>query len=362
MIYHLMPSSPYTRYYLEILASRPDLFSHKEHYFLIERSSLKGFAIESAKHFPHIIMDNYWGFVPYLYNFQADDRLIIHQFSNPRLYAHLYLFPQLIKQCIWSVWGCDVYFFKYRTKSIKDSILEHLRRKIIPKIPIITSILYGDFEVIRKVYGSEARHIHTFYPIPVDYELVEQVRKATVTNKNGIVLMVGNSGDPTNNHVEVFQKLSKFKKAGVRIISPLSYGNRDYIDTVIKAGVSIFGDKFVPLTEFMPKESYVKLLSEIDVFIMNCNLPYALGNIITMILLGKKVFIRAETTSYRYFKDNDIAIYETDIIDKLDLEELLGHDLDEAARSASRLAELTSNHAAIVAWHALFEKCRDRTI
>ncbi len=37
---------------------------------------------------------------------------------------------------------------------------------------------------------------------------------------------MGNSANPTNNHIEVLNKLLKFKDEDIEIIAPLSYGEK----------------------------------------------------------------------------------------------------------------------------------------
>lgn len=57
--------------------------------------------------------------------------------------------------------------------------------------------------------------------------------------KENIIIQVGNSADCTNDHIEVFNKLKRYKN--IKIICPLSYGGDDvYIDNVIKEEIGFF--------------------------------------------------------------------------------------------------------------------------
>ena len=42
-----------------------------------------------------------------------------------------------------------------------------------PSIPVISSMIPGDYETVRSVYGGCARYVQAFYPIPMDYASLE---------------------------------------------------------------------------------------------------------------------------------------------------------------------------------------------
>ncbi|WP_083234102.1 TDP-N-acetylfucosamine:lipid II N-acetylfucosaminyltransferase [Candidatus Marithrix sp. Canyon 246] len=72
---------------------------------------------------------------------------------------------------------------------------------------------------------------------------------------------------------------------------PLSYGDPKgvYIKEVISTGTKIFGDKFIPMTEFMDFDKYLNFLGSINITIFNHNRQQAMGNTITLLGFGKKV-------------------------------------------------------------------------
>jgi hypothetical protein len=129
-----------------------------------------------------------------------------------------------------------------------------------------------------------------------------------------INMQLGNSADPTNNHIEVLEKLVKYRDKNIKIYTPLSYGDKEYAKSVISYGQQLFGDKFVPLIEFMPFEKYLEFLSEIDIAIFAHKRQQAMGNTITLLGLGKKVYMRSDITPWQLFNDIDVKVFDVEDI------------------------------------------------
>ena len=212
-----------------------------------------------------------------------------------------------LKKCNWIIWGGDLY--RYKIKTYRSYILEIFRRRIIKHIGGIITQLYGDYELARKWYKTNAKYYYSFvYPSNLYkdnslYQIEEDATKLTI--------QIGNSACETNNHLQIFEKLKKYKNENMLIICPLSYsGKDDYTSKVIETGYEIFGkDKFIPIKEFLSYEKYMKLLSKVDVAIFNHKRQRGLGNITTLLSFGKKVYIREEVTTWQFCLEHDLTVY-----------------------------------------------------
>ena len=177
MIHHFLPASPYTARFLELLAAHPDDFAPQCHTMWIEGTNLAAFRVPPIGRSARRDVTP-WGFVRAFAWRQPADRFVIHQLSNPRLLLALTAFPGLANRCAWSVWGGDVYAFLHRAGTLAGARDEFLRRRVIPRIPLVSSMVPGDFETVRRVYGSSARYVRAFYPIPMDHTLLEPLQAA----------------------------------------------------------------------------------------------------------------------------------------------------------------------------------------
>lgn len=127
---------------------------------------------------------------------------------------------------------------------------------------------------------------------------------------DSLKVLIGNSGSPMNNHLEVFTCLSHNIPSHAEIYCPLSYGNEVYIRKICEIGNRIFADRFHPVLETMPREQYEEFLSTIDVGIFNFPTKSgANGHIKQLLSMGKKVFLNEEGPHYGKYRDFSIHIF-----------------------------------------------------
>lgn len=235
---------------------------------------------------------------------------------------------------LWIGWGFDYYDLIY--SEIDQLLLEKTRplqkgfnkkQKTFKKIKSLTKkLMFGGGKL------SVISHIHGFAPVlQEDYGLVqgevgdvlppffswnygslEQILLNDLTSKqvNGKNILVGNSATIENNHLDAFELISNLGKGNTaEVIAPLSYGKNDYAKKTVDAGRRFFGEKFKPLMDFMTLDEYLKTIQSCNVVIMNHLRQQALGNIIIMLHLGAKVFLREECPTYKFFKGEGAFIY-----------------------------------------------------
>lgn len=236
------------------------------------------------------------------------DKIIVHGLVSSDLVKLLWLMPWILKKTYWVMLGLDLYRYQKRNTSFSSKLKEFFRRPVIKNMGYLVSYIRGDYELAKKWYGAKGTYIECFmYPSNL-------YKKYNVPEKkhSGVNILVGNSADPSNNHLEVFDKLEAFKDQEIKIYAPLTYGNPDYAQTVIELGRQRFGDKFEALTEHMPFNQYLDFLGKIDIAIFNHKRQQAMGNTITLLGLGKKVFMRSDVSQWEFFKSHNIVVYDVD--------------------------------------------------
>jgi len=353
MICHFTGTSLYVKRYIRFLIENKNHFDLDKHFFIVNDNGTSKLDEELFQNINYIRISSKWGFVSVLNKLSTNDKLILHGLFNPRLLIYLYFKKKLIKQCTWSIWGGDVYFYKYKNNGLKHNLIEFLRKKVISKIPVITSLVKGDYEIVRKVYGSNAKYIYSFYPNPVDFSLIENIPNKK-EHEGTKIIMVGNSGDPANNHKEVFEMLKRFKEEDIKIICSLSYGSPEYISSTINYGQKLFGSRFIPFTKFIQPEEYIKILADVDVAIMNHNRQQGLGNIIALLALKKKVYIPSDTSSYQFFSDKGVDIFNTSNLKDVSLNDLFHFEKSDAEKNKKIIENLFSNGSAYMGWSEVF--------
>lgn len=164
-------------------------------------------------------------------------------------------------------------------------------------------------------------------------------------------VLVGNSSYPASNHLEAFQILSPHRESFDHVIAPLCYGDDRYRTIVVENGVKHFGDQFVPLTRFEERAAYNRRLASCKVAVMNHRRQQAVGNIITLLWFGSKVFLTEESTVRRWLKNQGLHVYsvEQDLAGaKVSDHPLRPLDVDQLEVNRTRLKKLLSKKAVLL--------------
>lgn len=229
------------------------------------------------------------------------DKIIIHSLASPILLLYLYLFSDLCKKSTWLIWGKDLYFYHLSKKiTIFHKIYEILRKKVFKEIAVIVSFFTEEYDLAKEWYGVTGRNIEQtlFYPYAKDLRESEPIDK-----KNNFNVMLGNSASLTNEHIEALNILKNSEDRINKLYVPLSYGGKKkYAEKVIKEGYKLFGNKFVPMKDFIPFEEYTEILENIDIAVFNQRRQEALSNIYSLIMKGKTVYLVEGVSTWKYFE------------------------------------------------------------
>ncbi|QSS98031.1 TDP-N-acetylfucosamine:lipid II N-acetylfucosaminyltransferase [Psychroflexus sp. ALD_RP9] len=275
------------------------------------------------------------------------DWVVIHGLNE--VWAN-YIIKNTSKKILYVVWGAEVYgnpllydqpLLGHHTIQL-DEKLE--RKPLIQKIKdVINSYRFGLPKTNQKQqWLKNKKALHKIDNISIIYkDEVDFYKKNNIIPSNtnfikfgyypieyfangidedvklGNRIMIGNSSSLTNNHLEVFKKLASL---GVKneIVVPLSYGDKRLAKILVKEGQKMFGKQFKPITDFMPLEQYTKLMQSCGIVIMNHYRQQAVGNIITAMYLGAKVFLDERNTIYHYLKRIGCFVYSIEELKSLD--------------------------------------------
>jgi len=263
------------------------------------------------------------------------------------------LFHLLIKdwkKVYWVIWGGDLYSLISSDQERKRKINIFIQKKTYKKINNYISFIRGDFDLARNNFNKKAFFLNAYMPNQIDFDFLE---KSTVKSEETISILIGNSADPSNNHLEVLEYLKAFKNENIKIIIPLSYGDKGYAKKIIKSTKEIFGSKFIPLTELLPSQEYSNMLANIDIAIFNHNRQQGMGNILALLFLGKKVYLRSDVTSWEFFSDHDIEVFDTQKMED-EFQQLIHFDSAHRNRNKNIIKELFSKEKCKQYWENIF--------
>lgn len=200
------------------------------------------------------------------------------------------------------LWGGDFYCLKEKSRSGEEWLAQVAKKIAFRRCKALIYLMEGEDKAFYSITGMEKPYY--IAAMPEDSRTDVDFDKYRNPVYNGVSkILIGNSATATNHHIEVFQTLEKFREEAIEIYAPLSYGDMKYRDQVIEAGISMFGEKFHAITEYMSSDDYLDFLSQMNIGIFNCDRQQATANIDYMLKMGKKVYLRDGTSMYeRYVK------------------------------------------------------------
>jgi hypothetical protein len=197
------------------------------------------------------------------------------------------------------------YYTKYK-RAIRIFYSKRHNDRILDKIDIFAFWFLPDFKSIFPKDKYSEKFQFFFYSLVNQFnELSPDHQKVNIpelTKKESLpVILLGNSANPINNHIDVLIELKKINYTG-QIICPLSYGGTpNYIKKIIEFGQLNFGESFKPLISYLPLEEYNNLIMNCDIGIFNSYRQSGGANIVQLLENGKTVYLSSKNPLFNYF-------------------------------------------------------------
>ncbi len=250
------------------------------------------------------------------------NRLVFNGLYSQSILTFLLLFPWLIRKAVWLPWGGDLYWRGLVPATRWNRFLDHLRRRFICQLNAIATPTRGDYLKAQEMYQTRARYIDGCPNIfAFEREDLDQEKaRASVLRqtKKAKIIQIGNSGDPSNEHLEVFEWIKEYASENIEIHVPLSYGfagEEGYRDEVLQRGRELFGEKFKPMTRLLEAAEYNQYLSTVDVMIFNHKRQQGFGNMVISLYLGTKMYLRSSVSTWTFLKDKmGCTVFDTESI------------------------------------------------
>ena len=230
-VLHVMISSPFMPPFIEFVDKHFGRDKHR--YVFVDKERYEyGLTPEHGVEFLHTVDGIFITLLDYM---NKADKIILHGLWRTEVDILLYFNQDLLKKCYWIMWGGDFYFPERHTA---------IRKQIIRKMGHAVNNTIGDYELIRKWYGTKAEHHKCFAYLSNTFRDYRHLKIDNKKNSGNKTLLIGNSADPTNNHFDILDKIRHFRDDNIEVICPLSYGDNAYAEKVLHAGKAIFDDKF----------------------------------------------------------------------------------------------------------------------
>lgn len=243
------------------------------------------------------------------------EKVFIHYFT-PLLYR--WVASRKFKEVNWMTWGGDVYNLpgldrycyepltieRYVKKnrswqhflySLKVFVLHSaFEKKAYSKIANILTWMEEEYQFASRHLPVKANHKFFFYENQFPYSELDAITTQPKDRRRPL-LIIGNSGSPTNNHLDAVEFLEKHRVEADLLI-PVSYGDKHYI-SFLKRTLRYGHGSVEFVDRYMEFHEYLQFLANSDGLVMNTIRPQGYGNILMMLYLGKPVFFNAKNVS-----------------------------------------------------------------
>lgn len=187
-------------------------------------------------------------------------------------------------------------YYKFRTGEEWDY---YLLKRNLNKISIVNTVTFSEKEIFKKSQ-FKGKFIH----IPIGtIELflggIDIEKKTNTHDSEYPTVFLGHSAYSENNQFDVFKALKDNNFKG-QIICPVSYGSKEYAEKLIEYGTGLFGRKVTFIKDYLSQKEYNTQMQKADFYINNSIIQQGVGNLITALYIGKKVFLNEKGKVYEY--------------------------------------------------------------
>lgn len=240
------------------------------------------------------------------------------------------------KPVYWIMWGADFYGlpsfrhqyylpkskpFAWKNAGFKQKLIEFLG---LPS----SKYVMGIFKDIDFFVGYEEEYKLTQMALgqpmkflPWEYYFNSSELHLPRVNQGKETILLGNSDDPMNNHLDVLHQLEGHIDQGQRIIIPVAGAPAKYM-TELKLFQKNSKANFVFIERYLESEAFFKLMEEVSYIIYGHLRQQGVGTLLPLIYEGKKAFLWEKNPLKATLERWGLNVNTIDTLSRKDFEKL----------------------------------------
>ena len=283
-------------------------------------------------------------------------RCYVHFLSSSIAYI-LYKTRLSKKPCYWIMWGADFYGlpafsdqyyltrskpFAWKNNGIKSKFIQFLG---LPSSKYVMNI----FKDIDFFIGYEEEYAltqmalkHKMNFLPWEYYFnIEELDTPPINQGQGTILL-GNSDDPMNNHLDCLDTLEKIIQEDQKIIIPVAGAKANYLAKIKEYQLNTKAN-IVLVEKFMNKEAFFEMMSEVSFVVYGHLRQQGVGTIIPLLFSGKKAFLWDANPLKGILTRWGLDISSLDSISNQDLKLLSSNEVEKQRKALREILSVESD-------------------
>lgn len=273
--------------------------------------------------------------------------------------------PWYIKKYIWISTKQDVFNWRQPDFGFKRKIKNKLLRRLRAKTPNIAVSLPSDKAEVESLGAHKAKYFYIPQPLSIQrLQLAKQMAAdAAAANKDCPMVWIGYGGLLRYQHRDLLDLLSVFSQEKFRIICPISWelfcegyeATPPLYYNLLKSHAAKVGLKghlsLINKRELADKD-YFKVLALVDAAVFEAERPTEMDLLFYLLVMGKKVFLPADSPLYSFLTDFGFTIFDTSSIQNIEFDEFIKQPFEN--ENAALVFKYADEYSLKEKWQNLF--------